>query len=87
MQFRFDANQEFQQRAVASVADVFQAMPRVSQRQAVKVMGATFDEGDEQLDIDPARLLDNIKKVQRANKLPEDADLKSITETVDVGGW
>lgn len=86
MQFRFDANQEFQQRAVASVADVFQAMPRVSQRQAVKVMGTTFDEGDDQLDIDPARLLDNIKKVQRANKLPEDDDLRSITETVDVGG-
>lgn len=86
MKFRFDANQEFQQRAVASVADVFQGMPRVSQRQAVKVMGTTFDEGDERLEIDPVRLLDNIKKVQRANKLPEDADLKVITETADVGG-
>ncbi len=86
MHFRFDANQEFQQRAVASVKDVFQGMPRVSQRQAVRIMGATFDEADERVDIDPARLLDNIKKVQRANKLPEAADLKSITETVDVGG-
>lgn len=29
MQFQFDANPEFQQRAVAAVADVFQGMPLV----------------------------------------------------------
>ena len=86
MQFRFDANQEFQQRAIASVADVFQGMPRAAQRSAVRMFGTTIDLDSDRLALDPARLLANVQAVQRSNHVVADTELKTITADADIGG-
>lgn len=84
MKFRFDSNQPHQQRAVVSVADLFQGMERVR----IKTTGENtmFRYDVEQLVIDSPRLLANVRAVQGANHLQLDETLKVITEGTDIGG-
>jgi type III restriction enzyme len=86
MQFRFDAHQEYQQRAVASVADLFRGLRRADDATLyqLKKGGFTAEVMTTRFELDPARLLANVRAVQTANNIPADDELKLITETVDV---
>ena len=82
MQFRFDANQEFQQRAIASVVDVFQGMTRIARRSTVNMLGTSVDFDTGHTAIDPVKLLANIRAVQRANGLVEDDGLRALSKVL-----
>src|SRR5258706_7215100 len=85
MRFQFDANQNHQQRAIASVADLFQGLTRQTDSLHVKV---GMYEGDIETDayaFDDARLLGTIQKIQEANNIPPDAELKKIEEPIELG--
>lgn len=84
VQFRFDANQPYQQRAIASVADLFQGMDR--ERVPTAAEQSLFPFEADRFILDPSRLLANVRAVQTLNHLPLDDQLKLITEMVDVGG-
>jgi type III restriction enzyme len=86
MRFRFDGNQLYQQRAIASVVDLFQGVDRKATTTAFQV---GFYSGEYEVPsfvFDDARLLANLRKVQEANRLPLDNELKKIEETVDLAG-
>ncbi len=82
MRFRFDANQEYQVRAIEAVADVFQGQARVSG--AVRFqLGAqsSLAAVPNRLDLDEAALLANLRSVQAGNRIARDAELKLIEES------
>src|SRR5688572_16716486 len=85
MRFQFDPNQSFQQRAVASVVDLFQGLTR--QTDSINVRVGMF-EGEidaVRFDVDEVRLLADLQAVQATNRLPADAELKKIEEIIDLG--
>ena len=81
MQFKFDANQSFQVRAIESVAGLF-----VGQAPAELELSfaAMFAPVVNRLDLDEGRLLANLQAVQEGNKLPVDTVLQSIEETIET---
>jgi type III restriction enzyme len=88
MQFQFDAHQEFQVRAVASVADVFRGLRLDAVGgQFDTILGARVARGDEaRFTLDHARLLENVRRVQRHNGVPESDGLRLLTETAEIDG-
>ncbi len=88
MQFQFDGNQDFQVRAVASVADVFRGMRlSVVGNQYATILGARVDlDAETQFQLDPDRLLENVRAVQRVNGIAESDGLQYLREPADVGG-
>ena len=88
MQFQFDAHQEFQVKAVASVADLFRGM-------TLDAVGGQFDtilgtrvarDAETRFTLDPGQLLANVRAVQRHNGLPESDALRLLTEKADIAG-
>ncbi len=88
MQFQFDAHQEFQVQAVASVADVFRGL-------RLDAVGGQFDilfgsrvalADETRFALDRDRLLENVRAVQRHNGIPESDALRLLTETADIDG-
>lgn len=86
MRFQFDPNQSYQVRAVDSAANLFHGLGKENFTTAVRMLGYEDRFEVVRFALDPARLLANVRAVQKANSLPQDADLKLITETVDIGG-
>lgn len=86
MRFRFDANQPFQQRAIASVVDLFQGLNCQTTMAAFRVGFLTGEYQTTSFGLDDARLLANLCKVQHANRLPPDEELKKIEEAVELAG-
>jgi type III restriction enzyme len=87
MRFQFDPNQAYQQRAVNSVADLFQGAVLRETGVAWVTEGMLAGERTTTSHtLDNTRLLANLHKVQEANKIAIDAELKPITETVDLRG-
>jgi type III restriction enzyme len=85
MQFKFDANQEFQIRAIESVAHLFEGQPRV-EAELKFAASAGFAAIANRLDLDDVTLFTNLQAVQRANNLTTDAALEWIQaeiETID----
>src|SRR4051794_34592280 len=85
MRFRFDANQPYQQRAVASVVDLFQGLNRQTTTTTFRVGIFAGEYEATSFGFDDARLLANLRKVQESNRLPPDSELKKIEETVELG--
>ena len=103
MQFKFDANQEFQVKAVDAVADLFDGQPNgrllpsiaIGERQ-LELAGApakpqtdfaeslAFAAVDNRLVLDEAGLLQNLRTVQAANNVPQDAALQFIEEKTET---
>src|SRR5215475_7827611 len=81
MQFKFDAGQEFQVRAITAVADLLQGQTPI---QVDWSFGAVFGPVANRLDIDDDRLLANLQAVQERGKLPRDTALQSLAETIDT---
>ena len=85
MEFRFDANQEFQVKAIEAAADLFdgQACVGAAMRFAA---GPLFGVSaiPNRLDLDEAALLANLQKVQKRNGIKPDADLKCLEEGIET---
>ncbi len=77
MQFKFDANQEFQIRAIESVTALLDGQPRLGADLRF-APGAGFAAVANRLDLDDDTLLKNLQSVQSANHLPVDTELRFI---------
>jgi type III restriction enzyme len=86
MRIQFDPNQGYQVRAVDSVANLFHGLGREAYTTAVHMLGIESRFEATRCSLDPTRLLANVRAVQKANGLPQEADLRTITEKADIGG-
>lgn len=85
MHLQFDPDQKYQLHAVDSVVALFQA---ARARTAVARLRYGMFDAEFDLtafDLDRAKLLEQVRKVQTANGIPPDAELKLIEEAVEVG--
>jgi len=83
MQFRFDANQEYQLRAIEAVVDLFEGQPRLETGMTLEVEGGVAAVAN-RLDLDEAALLANLHAVQRRLILPEDPALQYLEDTIET---
>ncbi len=83
MQFKFDPNQEYQVRAIESVANLLEGQPRIEAHLSF-ALGAGFAAMPNRLDLDEVALLANLQSVQRENGLPVDDSLQMIEETIET---
>ncbi len=83
MQFKFDANQEYQIRAIESVANLLEGQPRVQVELQFAQSGGFAAIGN-RLNLDAAALLRNLQSVQRENSLTEDAALEWIDAEIET---
>ncbi len=83
MQFKFDANQEYQLQAIAAVVGLFEGQPRVEVDLAA-LMAGPVPAVSNRLDLDEAAWLRNLQAVQAQNGLPPDAELQFIEETIET---
>jgi restriction endonuclease len=79
MQFRFDANQSYQQRAVASVVDLFEGMDTEQYSSRIRLTLGTVEQHAERLQLDPRRLFKNLRLVQAMNQMPLDDEVRLIS--------
>jgi len=83
MQFRFDANQEYQLRAIEAVVDLFEGQPRIETGMTLEVEAGVAAVAN-RLDLDEAALLANLRSVQRRLILPEDPALQHLEDTIET---
>jgi len=81
MQFRFDANQEYQLRAIEAVADLFDGQPRLETGMTLEVESGVAAVAN-RLDLDEAALLANLHEVQRRQLMPEDEALELLEDRI-----
>ena len=86
MEFRFDANQEFQVKAIEAVADLFDGQPNVSAQVRFREGTISLAAVANRLDLDEARLLTNLQTVQRGNGIRPDGKLDCIEQTINTNG-
>ena len=87
MQFRFDANQDYQLAAIEAVVRLFDGQPRSDAAVEFSLSGG-FAAVANRLDLDDGVLLANLAATQAADGLPADPELAAIegeTRTVDGG--
>lgn len=86
MEFRFDANQEFQVKAIEAVCDLFDGQtfvaPSIHFEEGVLTLSAVAN----RLDLEEERLLENLREVQGENGIRPDDALKCIEETIVTAG-
>ncbi|HEX7594146.1 MAG TPA: DEAD/DEAH box helicase family protein, partial [Anaerolineae bacterium] len=83
MQFKFDANQEFQIHAIEAVTNLFEGQPRV-EVELKFAASAGFAAIANRLDLDDGALLKNLHAVQTQNDLPADAALQWIEAEIET---
>jgi len=83
MQFRFDAKQEFQLRAIEAVVDLFNGQPRLETGMTLEFESGVAAVAN-RLDLDEAALLANLHAVQRRLILPEDAALQCLDDDIET---
>jgi type III restriction enzyme len=86
MEFRFDANQGFQVKAIEAVADLFDGQAPVSAQVQFKEGTISLAAIDNRLDLDEARVLANLQAVQRGNGIQPDAKLECIEGMINTNG-
>ncbi|MFO7154674.1 MAG: DEAD/DEAH box helicase family protein [Caldicoprobacter oshimai] len=82
MKFKFDANQDYQLRAIEAVTRLFEGGRFASSFLDFKWGG--LPAVPNRLEISEEFLLDNLKKVQQANGIPVDSELKYIEEEIQT---
>ena len=82
MQFKFDANQEFQIHAIESVTNLFEGQPRIEVELRFAAR-ASFAAIANRLDLDDEALLKNLQTVQTTNNLANDAALQCIEAEIE----
>lgn len=85
MEFKFDANQDFQIRAIEAVADLFNGQPRLPS--VMRFMPGTTHLAAvaNDLDLRDSDLLANLREIQRRNRIAADDGLRHIEQTIDTG--
>jgi len=83
MQFKFDANQEFQLHAVQAVAGLLEGQPRIENELRLS-LSANLAAIANRLDLDEADLTRNLRQVQEANRLPQNAELQVIEAEIET---
>src|SRR6266404_7190851 len=81
MEFRFDADQEYQKKAVAAVVDLFEGQRNIPNELVISENGS-FAAVANRLDLTDADLLANLHKLQERQGLGLDEDLLQIQETI-----
>jgi len=84
MQFKFDANQEFQLQAIEAVTSLLEGQPRVDAIHELHLRGAGFAAIANRLDLDEADLVRNLRQVQETNGLPQDEELQVIESEIET---
>ena len=84
MQFRFDANQDFQVQAVSAVADLFDGQPRSEGLLRFKGRTVNVAAVPNSLDIDEPTLLANLHAVQERNGIKPDKQLELIEGVIQA---
>jgi type III restriction enzyme len=79
MQFKFDANQEYQIEAIDAVASLFEGQPRID---ADLTFRLGFAAVANRLDLDDSAILKNLQSVQSENGITPDGELACIEETI-----
>jgi type III restriction enzyme len=83
MEFRFDANQEYQTDAIEAVSNLLEGQPRIELD-----MSLILDWGSaavmNRLDLDEENLLENLQAVQQKNSIIPDESLQYIEETIET---
>jgi type III restriction enzyme len=82
VKLQFDGNQSYQLRAIESVADLLQGQPRMVMDLTVADLGPMFGSLTNRLDLSEEQLVHNLRLVQEANRIPLDAHLQCIEETI-----
>lgn len=83
MQFKFDANQEFQIRAIESIADLLEGQPRIQAKIRFAPQSSMAAIANN-LDLNENELLSNLQKVQVANGLQADTSLLPIEKIIET---
>lgn len=83
MEFKFDANQEYQVRAIDSVIGLLHGQNRIEVDLSFE-LGAGFAAVPNRLDLDEVSLLKNLQTIQTQNGLEPDETLQLIEETVET---
>ncbi len=83
MQFKFDANQEFQLQAIEAVAGLLEGQPPLENELRVS-LGAALAAIPNRLGLPEADLLYNLRQVQQANRLPQDETLQVIESEIET---
>ena len=83
MEFKFDADQEYQVRAIESVVTLFNGQPLVNVRPEI-LTGAEFVAIANRLDLDDDALLTNTQAVQASNGLPAAEALGWIESEIET---
>lgn len=84
MEFKFDANQEFQVQAVDTVCDLFDGQIHVQAQVSFDAGTFTLASIANRLDLDDATLLKNLQGVQRRNSIRPDESLGYIEEIIQT---
>lgn len=83
MEFKFDANQEFQIRAVESIIGLLYGQNRIEVELSFE-LGAGFAAVPNRLDLDEEKLFKNLQSIQTQNGITLDESLEFIEETIET---
>ncbi len=83
MQFKFDANQEYQKEAINAIADIFEGQPPLS-TEIEFAFGSEVAAVPNRLDIDENIILQNVRKIQERNGIVKDATTQVIEKEIDT---
>ena len=86
MRFKFEANQDYQLRAIESVANLLEGQPHI-QVELSFAKGSLFAAVRNRMDLDDESLLKNLRLVQAQNDLDSDVSLKYIEEKNNYSCW
>ncbi|MBO8129796.1 MAG: DEAD/DEAH box helicase family protein [Peptococcaceae bacterium] len=82
MRFKFDANQDYQLRAIEAVVGLFEGQRRMELTLDFEMGGLAAVPN--KLELSDALILDNLKRVQDANGISPDTELKYIEEEIET---
>ena len=83
MEFKFEANQEYQVNAVDAVVDLFEGQPH-GKVELTFSLGSGFAASPNRLDLEETALLQNLQTTQEANGLTADAALQCIESEAET---
>ena len=84
MEFRFDANQEFQVNAITAVTGLFDGQAKVEGQVRFQDGTVSLAAVANRLGLGDSALLENLRTVQESNGLKADEQLERITETIET---
>ncbi|HEY7217580.1 MAG TPA: hypothetical protein VH985_04240 [Candidatus Binatia bacterium] len=84
MEFKFDANQQFQTEAIEAVTELLEGQPRIEVNLEFSLGDSGFAAICNRLDLSERTLLKNLHAVQSENNISRDAELRTIDESIET---